>query len=172
MAIRPGVLAGALSTKKLRATALAAGVLLSLAACERGARLTASWTGADTGEAVLPLSATSCVAGELLLTAMSGDTGVLLLLKLPEAAGPGQLPVLSPMDYQQTRPASAITARWLDSTTVSGYRGARGTVQLSSDSPPAGRFNAVLQRQGDLQEVTLEGEFSASALTACPDSAS
>lgn len=172
MAIRRGLLARALTTRWQRASALVAGVLLSLSACEQGASLTASWSGADTGEAVLSLSATSCATDELMLTAMSGDTGVLLLLKPPAGAASGQLPVLSPMDFQQTRPAAAITARWLDSTTVSGYRGARGTVHLSSSSPPAGRFSAVLQRQGDLQEVTLEGEFRAPALTACPDSAS
>lgn len=167
MAIRRGLLARPLST-----ALPVAGVLLSLAACDRGAGLTASWTGADTGEVALPLTATSCAADELMLTAMSGDTGVLLLLKPPAGSGSGQLPVLSPSDFQQTRPAAAITARWLDSTTVSGYRGARGTVQLSSSSPPAGRFSAVLQRQGDLREVTLEGQFRAPSLTACPDSAS
>ncbi len=162
MAIRPGLLAGALS----------ASTWLALAGCERGASLTASWTGVDTGQAVLPLAATSCAPDELLVTAMSGDTGVLLLLKPAASGGPsGQLPVLSPADFQQTRPAATITARWVDSTTVSGYRSARGTVELRSASPPAGSFTAVLQRQGDLQEVTLEGEFRAAAITACPDSA-
>jgi hypothetical protein len=80
--------------------------------------------------------------------------------------------VLSPADFQQTRPAATITARWLDSTTVSGYRSARGTVNLLSAAPPEGSFSAVLQRQGDLQAVTLEGEFRVAALTTCPDSAS
>lgn len=167
MAIRRGLLARALST-----ALPVGGVLLSLGACGKGAGLTAAWTGADTGEVALPLKASSCAADELMLTAMSGDTGVLLLLKPPAGAASGLLPVLSPADFQQTRPAAAITARWLDSTTVSGYRSARGTVEMSSSSPPAGRFTAVLQRQGDLQEVTLEGQFRAPPLTACPDSAS
>jgi hypothetical protein len=163
MAIRPGLLAGALS----------AGALITLAACDRSSQLTVSWTGADTGAAELPLSGTSCVPDQLSLTAMSGDTGVLILLRPPaERRGAGQLPVLSPADFQQTRPAATITARWLDSTTVSGYRSARGTVNLLSAAPPEGSFSAVLQRQGDLQAVTLEGEFRVAALTTCPDSAS
>ena len=163
MALRPGLLAGALS----------AGALLALAACDRSSHLTASWTGADTGAAELPLWATSCVPNQLRLTAMSGDTGVLILLRQSEEGpGIGQYPVLSPADFQRTRPAATITARWLDSTTVSGYRSARGTVSLSSAPRPKGSFSAVLQRQGDLREVTLEGEFRAAAITACPDSAS
>jgi len=163
MAIRPGLLAGALS----------AGALLALGACDRSAHLTVSWTGADTGAAELPLRATSCVPYQLGLTAMSGDTGVLILLRQSEEGpGLGRYPVLSPADFQQTRPAATITARWLDSTTVSGYRSARGTVDLSSAARPEGSFSAVLQRQGDLQEVTLEGEFRAAAMTTCPDSAS
>ncbi|HEU4799266.1 MAG TPA: hypothetical protein VFS94_01415 [Gemmatimonadales bacterium] len=162
MAIRPGLLSGALS----------AGALIALTACDRSSHLSASWTGADTGAAELPLSATSCVPDQLSLTAISGDTGVLILLRPPAGgSGAGQLPVLSPADFQQTRPAATITARWLDSTTVSGYRSARGTVSLSSTARPEGSFSAVLQRQGDQQEVTLEGEFRAAAMTACPDSA-
>lgn len=159
MAIRRGLLAGALS-------------VTALAGCDRISHLSASWTGADTGSAALPLSATSCVTDQLSLTAMSGDTGVLILLRpSAEGSGSGQLPVLSPADFQQTRPAATITARWLDSTTVSGYRSASGTVNLSSTARPAGSFSAVLRRLGDLQEVTLEGEFRAGAVTACPDSA-
>ena len=162
MAIRPGLLAGALSV----------GALLSLAGCDRGSHLTASWTGADTGAAELSLSATNCVPDQLSLTAMSGDTGVLILLRpAAEGGGVGPLPVLAPANFQQTRPAATITARWLDSTRVSGYRSTSGTVDLSSNAPPQGSFRAVLQRQGDLQEVTLEGDFRVRAITACQDSA-
>ena len=129
------------------------------------------WTGADTGQATLAASATRC-AGEIRLFATSGDTGVAVLL-YPNAKlrTDMELPVLSPADARETRPAAAIAARWLDSARVDGYRGVKGTVRITAHKQTLnGEFRSALRREGDQAEVTLSGQIRRVTIGACGDS--
>lgn len=160
MALRSGLLAGALTA------------LLALPGCSRGARLTVSWTGADSGSATLPATAVRCER-VLRLEAMSGDTGVALLLYLsPKVVQDSGLPVKPADEARRTRPSAAVAARWVDSARVDGYRGVEGMVRPRVDGKRvAGSFTALTRREGDLAEVTLTGSFRGVPIGACDDTA-
>ena len=155
MALRPGLLAGA----------------LILAACGRGG-VELAWEGADTGQASLQGFAARCDGGRFQLFAVSGDTGVGIVAYAQGDTLAGEYPVRLPMEAERSRPAAGIGARWLDSNVVSGYRSDSGTLTLALDGDLAsGQFDARLRRQGDLQEVRLRGSFERVRIGACVDSA-
>lgn len=159
MALRPGLLAGSLT------------VLVMAAACGGSERVVVAWTGADTGQATLKATATRC-AGAIQLYATSGDTGVAMLL-FPKGKDitAAELPVLSAADAKNTRPAAAVAARWLDSARVDGYRGVKGTVQLTlTNQVLKGEFRSQLRREGDQAEVTLTGQIRGVTVGGCVDS--
>ncbi len=134
--------------------------------------MSVNWTGADTGQATLRAEATRC-AREIRLFAMSGDTGVAILL-FPGAKvlAASDFPVLPPSDARATRPAAAVASRWLDSTRVAGYRGVKGTVRVTvHGGRMEGEFRSLEQRDGDLAEVTLRGRFQRVTIGACADTA-
>ena len=161
MAFRPGLLAGALSA-----------LSLGTAACSRPATLELQWTGADSGRATLHASGARC-GTVVRLIATVGDTGVeLLLYPNGQRLVPGDYPVLAAGDARDTRPAAAAAARWLDSTSVVGLRGAKGTVRITQGDPLlGGEFRLTARRDGNQAEYTLAGRFRQVPVGACPDSA-
>jgi hypothetical protein len=160
MALRSGLLAGTLTAA------------LALPGCSRGPRLTVSWTGADSGSATLLATAVQCKR-EIRLEAMSGDTGVALVLYLSlKTVQDSVLPVRPTDEARRSRPSAAVAARWVDSARVDGYRGVEGTLRPRVDGKRiTGRFTALTRREGDLAEVTLTGSFSGVPIGACDDTA-
>jgi hypothetical protein len=158
MALRPGLLAGA---------------LIGAAACTGGApSVEVAWTGADTGAAELPASATRCGAGPIALLAISGDTGIAIALYAAGEPAAGSYPV-STGAASAAPPAASVGARWLDSTNVAAWRGGRGTVTLSqAGARLAGSFTVEAKRLDTPDSVTLTGSFRGVPVGPCrPDSA-
>jgi len=158
MALRPGLLAGA---------------LIAAAACGGGgATVEIAWTGADTGAAELPASASRCGAGPIALLAISGDTGLAIALYATGEPAAGSYPV-STGAATAAPPAAGVGARWLDSTNVAAWRAGRGTVTLTSAGPRlAGSFSVEAKRLDTPDSVTLTGSFRGVPVGPCrPDSA-
>lgn len=153
MALRPGVLAGALS--------------LAAAACRPSVgTVEMSWTGSDTGEVVLAAQARRCADGPVELIATSGDTGIAIALFGARPLAAGSYPV-SVGAADSVPPAATVGARWLDSAAVAGYRGLSGAVTLSEANPElTGRFtveagprqgSGLVQITGTIRSVPVEG---------------
>lgn len=134
--------------------------------------MSVNWTGADTGQAALLAEATRC-GGEIRLFAVSGDTGVaIVLFPGTKILATSDFPVLPSSDARATRPAAAVASRWLDSTRVAGYRGVKGTVRVTAHGDRMdGEFRSLERRDGDLAEVTLRGRFQRVTVGACADTA-
>ena len=145
MALRPGLLAGA---------------LIGAAACGAGGpSVEIAWTGADTGAAELPATATRCGTGPIALVAMSGDTGIAIALYAAAEPAAGRYPV-STGAAGGAPPAAGVGARWLDSTNVAAWRAGRGTVTLSdAGARLAGSFTVQAKRLDTPDSVTLTGSF-------------
>ena len=144
MALRPRLLAGA---------------LIGAAACGGGPAVELAWTGADTGAATLPASASRCGAGPVALLAISGDTGVAIALYAAGEPAAGSYPV-STGAATAIPPAASVGARWLDSSNVVAWRGRRGTVTLSDGRAGlAGSFTIAAKRLDTADSVTLTGSF-------------
>lgn len=125
------------------------------------------WTGADSGRALLPASAKRCGDGPVELLASSGDTGLAIALYGARPLGAGTYPV-SVQAATAPPPAASLGARWLDSSTVSGYRGRDGNVLLSTAAGDlTGRFAVEAQRTPDGRVVRLTGTFRGIAIEAC-----
>lgn len=170
MAIRRRLLAGALIRTPAHGLALVAAVAASLAACGPGGRtLHVAWTGGDTGRVTLPARARHCSGAPIELLAASGDTGVIVALYGGEPLQPGTYRVTEPTLAPTQRPAATLGARWLDSTTIAGYRGADGTVTLTETAPRlSGSFSARARLLDGSREITLTGEFRGIPVEPCP----
>ena len=154
MAVRRGLLAGA---------------LIAVAACgPRGPSVEMAWTGADTGEATLPATATRCGAGPVALLAISGDTGLAISLYPAGDVVAGAYPVgLSA--GSAAAPAAAVGARWLDSTSVAAYRARGGTVTVTgAGAMLAGSFSVEATQLERPEPVTLSGSFRNVPIGPCP----
>lgn len=155
MALRPGLLAGALSA--------------AAAACAPGGpSIDIAWTGADTGAASLAATATRCGAGPVSLMAISGDTGIAIVLYPAGAIAAGSYAV-STRAVTAATPAAAVGARWLDSSNVAAYRARSGTVTLRDAGPELGGDLSIEATRLDRPDaITLTGSFRAVPVGPCP----
>ena len=156
MALRPGVLAGALS-------------LVAAAACRAPAgTVEMSWTGSDTGEVVLAARAGRCADGPVELIATSGDTGIAIALFGARPLAAGSYPV-SVGAADSVPPAATVGARWLDSAAVAGYRGLSGAVSLSEANPElTGRFTVEARPRQGSGLVQIIGAIRSVPVDECP----
>jgi len=143
------------------AAALAA---LALAGCGHwGGRLDATWTGSEKGRVSGRATAIWCPEARIaLVTGVSGDTGVSLLIHPAESLSAGRYPILEPGDARRTAPAAALGLRLLGRTAVVGYQGRTGTLTLEQAAPGrvSGRFEATAKIASELAgTVKLTGRL-------------
>lgn len=173
MALRSRLFPGAVTSPgpRRRAAPLVAAVVASLAsACRTGPRVELTWTGADTGQAVLPASARRCGAGPVELTAMSGDTGVALVIHGVEPLEAGRYPLAGPNEAASAPPAAALAARWTDSMDLFAWRAVEGALELSSPGKLRGTFTGRAERWGggETGEIEIRGEIVGVPVGPCP----
>lgn len=146
----------------------AAGVAL-LTACQTGPRIEIAWTGADTGQAVLPASARRCGVGPVELTAMSGDTGIAFVIHGADPLAAGRYPLTGPNEAATSPPAAAFAARWVDSLDIFAWRTVDGALELSSPVKLRGTFSGRAERWGGgTGEISISGEIVGVPVGPCP----
>lgn len=134
--------------------------IAALSGCETGPRVEVSWTGADTGHAVLPATARRCGAGPVELLATSGDTGIGITLYGEVPLATGTYAIADPNQAASAPPAAALAARWIDSIEVMGFRSLDGSLELGAVDPLEASFTVRASRwSGGSGEVTLTGSI-------------
>lgn len=123
----------------MRRSRLALALLLPVLACRPGAPAAESgvaWSGAATGRAAGPATATWCADRQvLLLTLVAGDSGAALLFRPDSSAGlAGRYPVRPEGDTLPPPAAQAALRRYADRS-VQGYRAVEGTALLEEAAP-------------------------------------
>ena len=154
---------------------------LALGACgpmgrPREGRLEATWTGSDKGRLSGTATAVWCRDARVaLLTGVSGDTGVSLLIHPAESLTPGRYPILEPGKARTTVPAAALGLRLLGRMAVVGYQSASGalTLERAAGTRVSGRFESTAKVVSELEgTVQLVGRFRDVPVTAggaaCP----
>jgi hypothetical protein len=158
--------------------AATAGLLaLGLAACgHRTGRMTATWGGADKGRMSGRAGALWCRAARVaLVTGVSGDTGVSLLIHPADSLVAGRYPIVAPDTARRAAPAAAVGLRVLARTAVVGYQSQSGTLMLEQAAPGrvSGSFEATAKvATAAAGTVRLAGRFQDVRVTAdgtdCP----
>lgn len=150
-----------------RAPGLPLAALLA-AACQ-GSSVEMSWTGADTGAVVLSATARRCGAGPVELVAMSGDTGIGIVIHGATPLEPGRYPLTGPNEAASAPPAAALAARWPDSTDLYAWRSVEGTLELAPGGKLTGTFAGRAERWGGgTGEIEITGALAGIRVGPCP----
>ena len=133
----------------------------------RPAELTVSWRGNSAGKMTLPATLNWCpVTRVAVLEAMSGDSGVALLLYERDSLTPGPHTIVSPdLSASAPKPAASFVMRWLRSTpdtALTGFRSKSGTVRIQFAAGKAsGDINARMRGVAGIDSVVVQGTFIA-----------
>jgi hypothetical protein len=134
------------------------------AGTQAGPRLTVRWTGADTAEFGAAATAERCDTLHLIeIRAISGDTGVGLVLYDSGTVGSGTYPIRHPENADSLPPAAALGLRWFSKTSVQGFQGASGEVAVrrSAAGELSGTFTAQARALSGPGKLELTGSFDA-----------
>ncbi|MEP6474417.1 MAG: hypothetical protein ABJC74_11875 [Gemmatimonadota bacterium] len=159
--------------------------MVALAACGGGGsggdgKLSASWKGRSNGSSAtgaLNTGATAnwCGAGKLLeIMAISGDTGVAVLLYPTDGVKSGTFAMIDPLREPVHAGVAAVAARWPDGEQIVGFRGVSGSATLTVvQGRISGTITGTMVRPGIQPEsLAFTGNFSAlqadSGTGACP----
>jgi hypothetical protein len=130
-------------------------VLLAATGCgggSDGARLTASWTGSDTGRLAAPATAIWCpVASRLEVKAVRQDVGFGLVVYPRSDLAVGDYPAFDPGIDSVLRPGASGAARWYSEQEIVGYQSDSGSVGLT-------RSGDRLQLRFGFRMRSLEGK--------------
>jgi hypothetical protein len=148
-------------------------LLLSATACEkvdRGPRLTATWTGADTGKISARAAASWCpVAGRLEVNAVHGDVGFGLVLYPVSDLAAGAYPAFDPGIDSAHRPGASAAARWFTEQNIVGYQSDSGSVELTrQDDRLQLKFGFRLRSLDGKDTLVAEGRAARLVPGACP----
>jgi hypothetical protein len=125
------------------------------------------WTGAGRGKISGPATAEWCAPRRLLeIRTVQGDTGIALALYPAETIATGKYRVIDPAKAESLPPAAAVALRWLTQTTVQGFQGDSGVVDLerSPSGVLSGRVGIRARSVVDTQKVTVRGMFEGLAV--------
>lgn len=136
----------------------------------------ANWAGAENGRMSGRASAVWCREARVaVVTGMSGDTGVSLLIHSRDSLAAGRYPIVEAGNAQRTAPGAALGLRLLGRTAVVGYQGQTGMLTLERAAPGrvTGRFEATAKiASAPPGAVKLTGRFRDVRVTAdggdCP----
>lgn len=129
---------------------------------ETSGHLEAQWTGSAPGKISTPATAQWCAVRRLLeIRAVQGDTGIALAIYPGESIAAGQYRVLDPTKAESLPPAAGVALRWLAQTTVQGFQGDSGVVDLSRSTAGllTGRIRVGARSVVDTQKVSVTGTF-------------
>ena len=155
------------TTRAMRPASVALAALLATAC--GGSSVAMSWTGADTGAVVLPATARRCGAGPVELVAMSGDTGIGIVIHGATPLEPGRYPLTGPNEAASAPPAAALAARWPDSSDLYAWRSTEGALELTSGGRLSGTFAGRAERWGGgTGQIEITGELSGIRVGPCP----
>lgn len=115
-----------------------AAVVLAAAGCAKGRggpRLTASWSGSDTGKVSVAPTVIWCpVASRLEVKGVREDVGFGLVLYPQSELAAGDYPAFDPGLDSVRRPGSSGAARWFTQQEIIGYQSDSGSVALNKST--------------------------------------
>jgi hypothetical protein len=120
------------------------------------------WTGSNPGKLAGPATAEWCGPRRLLeIRSMQGDTGIGLAIYPAETIAVGKYRVVDPIKAESLAPAAGLAIRWLTQTTVQGFQGDSGTVELdrSGSGLLSGQVTAHARSVVDTQKVSVRARF-------------
>lgn len=120
------------------------------------------WSGSEQGKISGPATAEWCSPRRLLeIRTVQGDTGIALALYPGETITAGKYHVVHPAKAESLPPAAGVALRWLTQTTVQGFQGDSGVVDLDRSAAGllSGRVRIRARSVVDTQRVSVTGTF-------------
>jgi len=121
------------------------------------------WTGSDTGRFAATAEALWCARDSLLeIVAVRNDTAIGLSLVAQDSLRTGGYPVYHTEVYAPWRPQAGVALRWLDSTDLKRFGGARGQVTVTEGGSRrvTGTLEVGVQATPGRDSLHLTGSFS------------
>lgn len=145
-----------------RCYSVSIGLIGALIACSEApgkARMTASWTGADSGKVAAQPEVIWCQDDRrLVVTLVRDDLGVGLVLYPAESLAGGEYPAFDPGRDTIVRPSAAAGLRWFTEQAIVGYQSDSGGVVLEQDGPRfSGRFAFRLHSIENPRTILMTG---------------
>ena len=125
------------------------------------------WTGSDTGRFSATAEARWCARDTLLeVVAARNDTAIGLSLIAQDSLRTGGYPVLPTDSHTPWRPQAGAAIRWLDSTDLRHFGGARGQVTVTGGGSrrASGTLDLTLRASSGQDSLHLTGSFSGVAI--------
>ena len=133
----------------------------------RGAELSVRWRGKSAGAMTFPATLNWCPVTRIgVLEALSGDSGVALLLYERDSLTAGPHPVVGPdLSTAAPKPAASVVMRWLrmsPDTALTGFRSESGTVRVQfAGSKASGDINVRMRGVQGTDTLVVTGTFTA-----------
>lgn len=145
-----------------RCYSVSIGLIGALIACSEApgkARMTASWTGADSGKVAAQPEVIWCQDDRrLVVTLVREDLGVGLVLYPTESLAAGEFPAFDPSVDTIVRPSAAAGLRWFTEQAIAGYQSDSGGVVLVQDGPRfSGSFGFRLHSIDSPRRIHITG---------------
>lgn len=130
--------------------------------CNEGtgrSRVTATWTGADSGKVAAQPEVIWCQDDRrLVVTLVRDDLGVGLVLYPAESLAGGEYPAFDPGRDTIVRPSAAAGLRWFTEQAIVGYQSDSGGVVLVQDGPRfSGSFGFRLHSIDSPRRIHITG---------------
>ncbi len=137
---------------------------------DRRGHLEAQWAGSNPGKISGPATAEWCASRRLLqIRTIQGDSGIALALYPSDTIATGRYRVVDPVKAESLAPAAGVALRWLAQTSVQGFQGDSGVVDLKRSTAGliSGQIRVGARSVVDTQKVSVRGFFQ--DLTVRPD---
>jgi len=147
---------------------VALAVALAVVACNgkparrHSGEVAVRWSGSDTGSLAGPATAEWCPALRFLeIRGITGDTGFAIALYPSDTVTAGHYRVMDPARADSSRPAVAVALRWVAQTSIKGFQGESGSVDLQRlpSGELSGQLAAAVRSVADTQRLTIDGSF-------------
>lgn len=143
-------------------------LLAATGACDRLPKgepirvLEVRWTGTDSGRISAPATAEWCGAPRLLeIRAIQGDTGVAIAIYPADTLAVRKYQVMAPSKAESLPPAAVVALRWAGETSIRGFQGESGTVELTrgTSGEVSGSLATKALSVADTGRVMISGTF-------------
>src|SRR4051812_6349818 len=129
---------------------------------DKGGQIEVQWSGSERGTLSAAATAEWCsILHQLEIRAVRGDTGVAIVVHPVDTISAREYPLTKPENAESLPPAASIALRWVAQSSVKGFQGESGSVNLNRapSGEWSGKVRAAVRSVSDTQRLIVNGTF-------------